>query len=160
MDEKLNQAQDELKTETAVTKVVQSEIAEISLTSVAKVKARLKVYEAIFENYQDFITEMAQQLSKGDLKGNTYKEMSVARLVSAWIVDTETFLTEHESMLHGVERETRSKFVEQALQEFPADIKQELLDKLQEWKHELLEKFAKELQLSQKRVADRRKKGE
>jgi len=134
MDRDLEQAKEELQTETAITKVVKGEIAEVSLRTVAKVKARLKAYENIFENYQSFITEVARELSEGKLKGNTYKEMSVARLVSAWIVETETFLNENEEMLYGVERKARSRFVEDTLKEFPEDIKEELLIKLQDKK--------------------------
>lgn len=160
MNKDLKQAQEETLTETAVTKVVQGEVADVSLRTVAKVKARLRAYELIFDNYQGFITMVASELADGKLKGNTYKEMSVARLVAQWIVDTETFLTDNEDMLYGVERETRSRFVEDALKEFPTDIKELLMGKLKEKKHELLEWFAKELQLAQKLVSERRKENE
>lgn len=153
----LNQATEELDSEESVVQVVKGEISDMSLRSVAKVKARLKAYEAVYENYQTFITTVAGQLSKNEFQANTYKEMSVARLVATWIIDTEAFLNENEEYLYGIERETRSKFVEDSLSGFADDIKEMLLDKLKHKKHELLEWFAKELQLAHKITIERKK---
>ena len=158
MNETLEKAQVEVQTEEAVVKVVTDDPAEMSLRSVAKVKARLKAYESVYENYQGFITSMSEELNAGRLKENSFKELGIARLIAAWIVETELFLTENEDYLYGVERETRGKFVEESLHDFPDDIKEILLDKLKEKKHELLEWFAKELLLAQKQVSERKKK--
>lgn len=158
MNEDLKKAKEEVETEATVVKVIKGEIAELSLRSVAKVKARLRAYEAVYDNYQNFITKMATELAADKLKDNTYKEMGVARLVAAWIIETETFLDENEDRLHGIERETRNKFVGESLKDFPDDIREMLLDKLKEKKLELLEWFSKELQLAQKTVTERRLK--
>lgn len=158
MDEILKKAKKEVSTETEVVGVVKGEVAELSLRSVAKVKARLKAYELVYENYENFITTMAKELAEGNLKANTYKEMGVARLVASWIIDTETFLNENEDRLYGIEKETRSRFVGDTLKAFPDDIKEMLLKKLQDKKLELLEWFTKELQLAQKDVNDRKLK--
>lgn len=159
MDKTLEKAQVEVQTEEAVVQVVTDEPSELSLRSVAKVKARLRAYESVYDNYQGFIKSMSTKLKADEFKDNSFKELGVARLIAAWIVDTELFLAENEEYLYGVERETRGKFVEESLHDFPDDIKDGLLDKLKERKHELLEWFAKELVLAQKEVSERKKKG-
>jgi hypothetical protein len=73
-------------------------------------------------------------------------------------VETERFLEEEGEKLQGAERETRKGFVEESLKALPEDIKSELLGKLNEKKHEVLEWFAKELQLAQKKANERRRK--
>jgi hypothetical protein len=158
MDKDLEQAKQELKTETAVVGVVKTETSELSLRSVAKVKARLQAYETVYTNYEKFIKNEAEKLADGKYAENTYKELGIARLIAHWVVETERFLEEEGEKLQGAERETRKGFVEESLKALPEDIKSELLGKLNEKKHEVLEWFAKELQLAQKKANERRRK--
>jgi len=158
MDDSLKDMKAENEAEVAVTEVIKSKVSDLTLRSVAKVEARHKAYLKIYGNYEAFLIKEAEKLNKGEYSGNTYKELGLARLIAQWAVDTEKILDEELPKLQGAERETRKGFVEESLSGLPNDIKNELLGKLNEKKHEVLEWFAKELQLAQKKTNERRRK--
>jgi len=158
MDDSLKDMKAENEAEVAVTEVIKSKVSDLTLRSVAKVEARLEAYNKVYKNYETFITTEAEKLANSEYSGNTYKELGLARLIAQWVVETEAFLKEEEEKLQGAERETRKGFVEESLKALPNDIKNELLGKLNEKKHEVLEWFAKELQLAQKKTNERRRK--
>jgi len=148
--------ENETKAETAVTKVVKSEVADLQLKTVAKVKARLQAYESVYGNYEQFIKNEAEKLAEGSYSENTYKELGIARLVAHWVVETERFLEEEENKLQDAEKRTRRGFFEESFQSLPNDIKDELLRKFDERKHEFMEWFSKEVTLATKKANERR----
>ena len=96
-------------------------------------------------------------MDDGKLKDNPYKELGVARLIAHWLVDTETFLLENEALMKDLDGGVRKRFVEESLDVFPEDIKEELLIKLNEKKQELLIWFAGELQQARVKAAKQKK---
>jgi hypothetical protein len=157
-DKTLDGLEAENEAEVAVTEVVKSKVTDLTLRSIAKVEARHEAYLKIYGNYEEFLIKESEKLNKGEYSGNTYKELGLARLVAQWAVDTEKILEEELPKIQGAERDTRKGFVEESLSGLPDDIKNELLGKLNEKKHEMLEWFAKELQLSQKQANERRRR--
>lgn len=146
-------AKAESDTEEVVATVLQGETTDLSVRTTAKVRAKLDAYEKIYANYESFIENQAKELADGKLKDNPYKELGVARLIAHWLVDTETFLLENEALMKDMDTGVRKRFVEESLDVFPEDIKEELLIKLNEKKQELLIWFAGELQQARAKAA-------
>ena len=157
-DDALKELTTEGEAEVAVTTVIKSKIADLRLRTVAEVQARYEAYGKIYDKYQGFLINEAEKLYNGEYSGNTYKELGMARLIAQWTIETEKFAEIESEKLQGVERETRKDFVKEALRALPDEIKNELLGKLNDKKQEVLEWFAKELQVAQRKANERRRR--
>lgn len=150
-------AKAESDTEEVVATVLRGETTDLSVRTTAKVRAKLNAYEKIYANYEMFIEKQAKELADGKLVDNPYKELGVARLIAHWLIDTETFLLENEALMKDMSGGVRKRFVEESLDVFPEDIRNELLVKLSEKKQELLIWFAGELQQARTKAAKQKK---
>lgn len=153
----LEKVKEKVAIEAKITDVIKDEVADVSLKTVAKIKARYLSYEKIFGNYEKFVEYIAGQLAGNKYADNTFKEMGCARIVANWLADTEGFLEANENILAGVEKVARKGFVKQSLAGLPDDLRQDLLDNLNEKKAELLEQFAKDIQIALQTARDRKK---
>ena len=146
--------QEKTTAETAVAEVVKSEAAEISLRSIAMVKARYESYKDVYKNYEKFIKDSSKDLKGGKLKESAFKELGVARLIAAWIVDTEKFLEESEDLLANADRKVRGNFIKESLSGLPNKYQTALMSELDDKKGELIEWLAKTIQ-KYKKLADK-----
>jgi len=151
-------AKEQVATAVQVTEIIKSEAAEINLRTVAKIKAKYNAYEKVHGNFQTYILFVSNKLANNEFADNTFKEMGVARLVANWIVVTELFLENNEGVLEDAEKKTRRGFVTESLKELPKDLKDEVIDALNEGKAELLERTAKHIQIALRTARDRKKK--
>lgn len=158
MDKDLKELQDETKARTEVVEVIKSKTADVTLKNVAKIKARFEAYNQVYDNYEFFIIDQSKKLKTGEYSAIPYKELGVARLIATWIFESEKYLEANEKFLQEVEKQTRKGFVSEALSTLPDDLKQKLLQKLEEEKHKLLEWFAKEVQLAYQKARKRDEK--
>ncbi len=155
----LEKAQVDVNEQVKIVEVLDKTTLDITLNSVARVKAKFSAYEKIHGNYEKFMVDQSKLLAKKNFEDNTFKEMSVARLIAHWIIATEQFLQENELAMAGAQDHVRRGFVEKSLSAFPEEIKNQLMKELRIMKQELMERFAKKLILAQKR-ADRLKEKE
>lgn len=142
--------------EVAVAEVVQDGVADLSLRTTAKVRAKFNAYLTVYENYETFITAQVADLAVGKYKDNPYKELGVARLIAAWLVEAESFLLENEALMQDAGSGVRKRFVEDSLDSFPEDIRAELLEKLNDKKQEILIWFADELRKARAKVTKKK----
>ena len=143
--------------EVAVAEVVQNETSDLSLRTTAKVRAKFNAYLKVYENYEKFITAQVADLALGIYKDNPYKELGVARLIAAWLLEAEGFLLENESLMQNMESGVRKRFIEESLDSFPENIRNDLLEKLNDKKQEILIWFADELRLARARMTKQKK---
>jgi len=126
------------------------------LRTSAIVSAKLTAYKSVYANFERFITNAAKNLADDKFAGSTFKEMSVARLVANWLIQTEEFISENESLLHELSAEVRKGFVAESFSGYPDDVRDNLLKKLLEKKHEVLDWFAKEIEKANASVKQRK----
>lgn len=143
--------------EVAVAEVVQNEASDLSLRTTAKVRAKFNAYLTVYENYEKFITNQVSELADGKYKDNPYKELGVARLIAAWLLEAEGFLLENESLMQNMKSGIRKRFVEESLDSFPENIRNDLLEKLNDKKQEILIWFADELRQARARITKQKK---
>jgi len=153
----LKKYQAESEAKRAAISVLKSESADIRFRTMARVKAKLAAYERVYKNFEAFIEEQAENLSRGDFKDNPYKELGVARLVAQWLMDSEAFISDNEFLLQGMESDMRKRFVEEAFEDFPEDIRDRLINELTDKKHEILVWFAGRIKQAKAEVAARNK---
>ena len=139
-------ADESLTKRTVVAVLKAEETATEGLRTSAIVTAKLEAYKVVYANFETFIKDAAEKLGANKLSGNTFKEMSVARLVANWLIQTEEFINENEPLLSSLSAEVRRGFVAESFAEYPDDIRDALLSKLLEKKHEVLDWFAKEIE--------------
>ena len=149
--------QESLAKRTVVEVLKAEETAAEGLRTSAIVTAKLEAYKSVYANFETFIKDAAEKLGLGKLSGNTFKEMSVARLVANWLIQTEEFINENEALIHGLSAEVRRGFIAESFSEYPDDIRDALLKKLLEKKHEVLDWFAKEVEKANAQVKKREK---
>jgi hypothetical protein len=151
MTNDLDKVKKTLSTQAEVIDTLKSETAELSIKTTAQIKSRLEAYKQVYDNYEGFIIDLAKKLKDGQFGDNTYKELGASRLVANWLQETEEFLEENEKFLENVDKTMRQGFVRESLTELPEDTRKELINFLNEEKAQLLEKFAKKLQVALKK---------
>jgi len=148
-DEPIDRAQAEIAAESASVQVLRGEAVDVTFRTVARAKARLKAYNDVYDNYEKFIVDQAEKLSKGTFGSSTYKELGVARLISLWLVESEQFLDAVSPLLNDSERNMRKGFIEQSFEKLPEPFKSEIMDEFNKRKQELLVWLVQEIQKAQ-----------
>jgi hypothetical protein len=154
-DNNFKEIQEETKTKSAVVEVIKSEVADTKLKSIADVKARFNAYEHVYENFVNFIKDQSTQLKDKKFADSTYKELGVARLIAAWLVDTERFLEEQEHVLHGAEKDVRKDFVKETLEALPEDLREEVMERAREKRLEFVAWLEQELRMAFRKARER-----
>ena len=159
MEEKIESVKEVVEesiTKRAVVSVLKEEGITKGLRTSAIVASKLEAYKTVYANFEKFITNAAEKLAEDKFAGSTFKEMSVARLIANWLIQTEEFITENEPLLHGLSADVRKGFIAESFSEYPDDVRDTLLKKLLEKKHEVLDWFAKEIEKANASVKQRK----
>lgn len=151
-EETLGPVAAEIEAENTSVQVLRGEIVDTSFRTVARAKSRLEAYNKVYDNYEKFIVDQSEKLSKGLFAASTYKELGVARLISLWVVESEQFLDAVTPLLDGVEKNMRKGFMEQSFEKLPEPFKTQLLDEFNRKKQELLVWLVQEIQKAQEKA--------
>lgn len=148
--------QQQAQTKQAVVEVVKSEVVDMKLKNIADVQARLDAYKAIYGNFVGFIKDQAQMLSENKFADSAYKELGVARLIAAWLVDTEKFLEDQEHILHGAEKSIRQDFLKESLEALPEDLREDVMNRAREKRHEFVAWLETQLKIAFQKARERK----
>jgi hypothetical protein len=129
--------------ESSTLKVLKGSVAEISLRSVAAVRAKYDAYVKVYRSFETFIINQAELLNSTQGMVLTQNEkLSLAKLVWDWLSQTEAFLIGNEDALLGVDGKVREKFTEEAFNNFSPEIKEKLIVKFNLLRNDMLTKFS------------------
>ena len=128
----------EAKAEEAVVRTVHTEAADVTLMTVARAKARMAAYERVSERYTAFIEDQAEKLRLLVFADSPFKELGVARLIAAWMTESEAFLKEAEGLLAGEPKMLRNAYLARSFERLPEAVRERLLGDLASRKQELL----------------------
>jgi hypothetical protein len=151
-EETLEQSRSVIEAENASVQVLRGEIVDTSFRTIARAQSRLKAYNTVYDNYEKFIVDQSEKLSKGLFAASTYKELGVARLISLWVIESEQFLDAVAPLLGESEKNMRKGFMEQSFEKLPEPFKTQLLDEFNKKKQELLVWLVQEIQKVQEKA--------
>ena len=156
-DNNFKELQQDVQAKTAIVEIVKSEIVDTKFRDIAEIKSKLDAYKLVCGNYESFIKTEAEKLANPNerLDWTVHKELGIARLIAAWLVETEKFLEEHESTLHGAEKDIRKDFVKESLAALPEDIREDVMNRAREKRHEFMAWLETELKIAFRKARER-----
>lgn len=142
-------------TKNAVVEVIEDETAEVGIRTAAIVRAKYDAYKKVNDNLTAFIEEQSETL--GDFADRPHIMVAMAKLCFDWALQTEGFITANEDLLRGLGVKVRERFTEEAFQNFPEDIREELVSALREKRQEVAMWLGDKLREAKAKVATREK---
>jgi len=147
MQDTIKKIEAESKAKQAVVQVIRDETVDTSLRTVARVRAKLKAYEQIEGNLDNFMIAQAEALGGRETKeilSPGYK-LAISRLIFQWLDYAKAFIDENEDLLSGIETNVNKHFIERALEPFPEEVRERLLAKVDEKMQEMARWFGQEI---------------
>jgi 16S rRNA G966 N2-methylase RsmD len=136
----------EAEAEHAAVQVLRDEAVSVRFRTVARAKARLQAYEEVYSNYERYIKKQAEFLADGVFSDQPFKELNVARLIAAWLLESEKFLEASGNEVENMPKNLQQGFLEKAFEDLPLEVKDSILREFNQKKQELMLWLANRIQ--------------